>query len=572
MDFKSKAIAEFYLKNKTHPQAEHVVDFLNDVYPYKKQFNFSFDQAVVKADNWMKRMSKKNKNSKAGKVKFIKDLGNGYKLVRLLDQESKNWESLHMGHCVSSYSKHKGIYSIRDFKDYPHCTIEKNFTGIAQIKGKSNGIVIEKYREYCVKALEYLNSRVNERDMRNLGFVAVNHRFIKEYFTGLTSFYKIRGQCFVGNRFELTQKKSFKEKSWFHKLFTKLYNIKLEQCLNLLLDNGKCSEAVAELLGLGVAIDGRPDSYSHQSKLELAGRNAVLRADYKMLQSILPYVIKTSAITYFGQDAMGKDDLQALELLRLYVKNNESILKGYSYERDSYSEVMSEWAYRAIHFRKAKILNYIMDHADVKIRYDIRDIVHNFYDKESTEILEVLILRGKVSQDKLLSMALYSVENRSFDCLNLVLNYLSFNEEIGQSLLIKAVNSYLNNENKEKIVKILLSKGAKNNEAFLFACAGFMDGVCNAFMSHSEIPELKGKVLNETLTVAKVAEILIDNKVNVFAYRNLAYRMAYSCQNKEMMALLSRRTKMLPRRYNPAMRRIKASISGFYSKNIRFID
>jgi hypothetical protein len=181
------AVILYKEKHKDKLHIDHVIDFLSKSpkYKNKKTINFSYEEALLKAGKWTTELNKKNKDLKSsGEVETILTFKKGYRLVRLIDQESKDWEGLNMGHCVSSYKDHEGIYSLRDKYNYPKCTIEIKNNYINQIKGKSNGTVAPKYIEYVLESLKHFDYEIRNRDIENIGYYALS-KDIKQSFTNL---------------------------------------------------------------------------------------------------------------------------------------------------------------------------------------------------------------------------------------------------------------------------------------------------------------------------------------------------------------------------------------------------
>ena len=151
----------------------------------------SYKEALANTDKWNKSLIKKGMNIVEDKkdTEIIKDFGDGFKIVKLIGKNAYEREGFLMRHCVSSYfGKETEVYSLRDSKNIPHCTMEKNM----QIKGKGNGSINPKYIKYIVDFLEEVGMKVNDIEMGNLGYVN-----IKE----------------VANDFEFTN--LFKEKYFF---------------------------------------------------------------------------------------------------------------------------------------------------------------------------------------------------------------------------------------------------------------------------------------------------------------------------------------------------------------------
>lgn len=88
-------------------------------------------------------------------------------LKNQISQSAYNREGKLMSHCVASYyGRNVAIYSLRDSKNQPHCTIEEN----NQVKWKWNQTVDNKYFWYCIKFLEEMGSSIWENEMKNIWF------------------------------------------------------------------------------------------------------------------------------------------------------------------------------------------------------------------------------------------------------------------------------------------------------------------------------------------------------------------------------------------------------------------
>lgn len=117
-------------------------------------------------------MIKKGKNiiELEGDVELIKDFRDGFRIVKLVGKTAYDREGFLMAHCVGSYfGSNKEIYSLRDGKNMPHCTMEKD----QQIKGKGNGSINPKYIKYVVAFLEEIGMKVGDNEMKNLGYINV---------------------------------------------------------------------------------------------------------------------------------------------------------------------------------------------------------------------------------------------------------------------------------------------------------------------------------------------------------------------------------------------------------------
>ena len=163
----------------TQSEVEHIIDYLASKEAPTRLKKMSYKQAKENAKKWNETLQKKGKEIKETEkdVEVIHDFKDGFKIVKLIGENAYKREGNLMGHCVSSYfGKDDEIYSLRDNKNMPHCTMSKSSQ---QIKGKGNGSINPKYIKYVVKFLELSGIEVRDSEMRNLGYVNVEE-IIKE--------------------------------------------------------------------------------------------------------------------------------------------------------------------------------------------------------------------------------------------------------------------------------------------------------------------------------------------------------------------------------------------------------
>lgn len=171
-------------KNLELSEAEHIIDFLNSETAPKRLKRMSFNQAKTSSEKWVKSLKKKGKDIKETKkdTKTIKRWKNGYRLVQLVSENSFKREGNLMSHCVASYYNKDNIkvYSLRDEKNMPHCTIEvAGESSIQQIKGKGNGHIHPKYIKYIIQSLKKFDIEVRNSEMSNLGYNVVEKDLLK---------------------------------------------------------------------------------------------------------------------------------------------------------------------------------------------------------------------------------------------------------------------------------------------------------------------------------------------------------------------------------------------------------
>ena len=172
-----------YLKTnpENYGEIEHIIDFLSSDKAPKRLRKMSYEEAKKGADKWVKALTKKGNNiiETDKDVETIIDFKDGFKLVKLVGNSAFIREGFLMSHCVGSYSNKSNcdIYSLRDIKNNPHCTIEvrksSRSESIQQIKGKGNGSIHPNYIKYIIQSLKYFDIKINTNEMVNLGYITL---------------------------------------------------------------------------------------------------------------------------------------------------------------------------------------------------------------------------------------------------------------------------------------------------------------------------------------------------------------------------------------------------------------
>lgn len=167
-----------YLKDNKEDQTEieHILDF---VYSNKKTYKSIWYKTILKKANaWTEKLIKNAPNindEKDWAIEIIKEWDNWFKIVKLLTEEAFIREWKLMSHCLGGYeTEWKDIYSLRDERNYPHCTIEK----WNQIKWKWNNSIIPKYISYVVEFLEEIWMEMRNSEMKNIWYEDIS--FYKE--------------------------------------------------------------------------------------------------------------------------------------------------------------------------------------------------------------------------------------------------------------------------------------------------------------------------------------------------------------------------------------------------------
>lgn len=173
-----------YLKNNPESvgEIEHIIDYFKAREKWcvdrNKSFNLikmSYEQAVKLSNQWVSTLKKKGKDivETESDVETIIDFNNGVRLVKLVGKSAFAREGHLMSHCVASYYGNDKVcvYSLRDKKNEPHCTIEIVKNGdVNQIKGKGNGDIHPRYIKYVIKILEHFNKDIRTSELTYLGY------------------------------------------------------------------------------------------------------------------------------------------------------------------------------------------------------------------------------------------------------------------------------------------------------------------------------------------------------------------------------------------------------------------
>lgn len=178
LKFVNKQLPKYLEKNtENQTEIEHILDYLyNNQHVDTSQIWYK--TISKKAEKWTKKLMENADTSDEVQWKdyeVVHDFWDGYKFVKLISEKSYQREWKLMSHCVWSYYwKDKDIYSLRDKKNNPHCTIEKD----NQIKGKGNSSIHPKYIDYvCVFIDDILWMKIRESEMKNLWYIYIPEPF-----------------------------------------------------------------------------------------------------------------------------------------------------------------------------------------------------------------------------------------------------------------------------------------------------------------------------------------------------------------------------------------------------------
>lgn len=168
-----------YLEKNVENQSEieHIIDFLHSDAAPKRLRKMSYKEANEGAKRWVKTMVKKGMDLEDVEdvdYDVVIDFNDGFKLVKLKSELAYKREGSLMSHCLSSYfnNSDSNIYSLRDSRNMPHCTLEipKGADSFYQCKGKGNGPIHHKYIKYVLDTMKHFKIDMRESEMYNLGY------------------------------------------------------------------------------------------------------------------------------------------------------------------------------------------------------------------------------------------------------------------------------------------------------------------------------------------------------------------------------------------------------------------
>ncbi len=166
---------------------EHIIDWMISGDAPSRLKKMSIDDAKRKTNEWVDRNIKNGSSiiETSNDIETFIDFSDGFKVVKLLTKNAFEKEGHLMSHCLGGLSPSSdfSIYSLRDSKNSPHCTIEvRGASEINQIKGKGNGSIHPKYINYVLDFLEKIGHKIRSNEMKNLGYYHIDkthYNFIK---------------------------------------------------------------------------------------------------------------------------------------------------------------------------------------------------------------------------------------------------------------------------------------------------------------------------------------------------------------------------------------------------------
>jgi len=166
-------------------QIYHVLDYFR-ANPDLNISRMSVPEAIRQSERWTEELNKKASSAedKTG-LEEVRKYPDGFRWVKVTSAQSLDREGKLMKHCVGSYCNQVSsgstiIYSLRDKKNEPHCTVEVQSNKVNQIKGKANGPVDNKYIKYVQDFITtpVVGKQYTEvRDLYNTGLIKVDDKY-----------------------------------------------------------------------------------------------------------------------------------------------------------------------------------------------------------------------------------------------------------------------------------------------------------------------------------------------------------------------------------------------------------
>jgi Leucine-rich repeat (LRR) protein len=134
-----------------------VVDWmaaLEEVRPdlVRKLPRVTFDQALEASRRWHAALARRAERARRkvtddpNGLELVLDCGSGLRWVKLLTPAAKHYEGACMGHCVGTEGyEDTEIWSLRDSRNQPHCTVQTEDKWIVQLSGRANAQPSKRY-------------------------------------------------------------------------------------------------------------------------------------------------------------------------------------------------------------------------------------------------------------------------------------------------------------------------------------------------------------------------------------------------------------------------------------------
>lgn len=408
---------EFKEKYKDKENINDILDFLIKNGYESKDIRFNFEQAIIKEQKWISKLNQKPQINQGETFPEL-DLPNDFKIVRLGDQQSRNYEGFFMKNCVSSYTDDAEIYSLRDPNNIPKCTIELMNFEIIQIKGLLNGPVSPKYINYIVDFLKSKDIPVCESELLNIGY-AISNPYLKEF---ITTHFKNYHFTTFGNNEYLFIKNPLK--------LIKKFNTSDNELFLFFCEFGQSLPALNQFLKNGSNVN-----FNSDSPIIYACSNRQFEVVKLLLKNKVHPGID-NGLPLFLAASNGN-----LKLVKMLMKH------GADFSQNNYAAVIAS-------INHIKILKYFVEKGfDINTKSiaenDPYSLLDNACSFDNFESVKFLIKNGFKAEDPL-GAILFAIEN---NCSLKIVSLLMKKFTLSQSAL-SLLHSYSRNQNRNDIMKL----------------------------------------------------------------------------------------------------------------------
>jgi hypothetical protein len=149
-------------------EATLIINYFQSPDAPKRFDSMKFPDALARAKTWRKNVLRGQLDTKD--LEFVEFVAkyNDMQWVKLVAPEAYDREGDRMHNCMDRryYARGAEIYSLRDERNKPHCSIEAEYRELNQVKGYNNGPIEEKYRDAC---LDFINKHLKPDSVTKLG-------------------------------------------------------------------------------------------------------------------------------------------------------------------------------------------------------------------------------------------------------------------------------------------------------------------------------------------------------------------------------------------------------------------
>lgn len=207
---KNKTALKAVFEEKFIKQIHRIIDYFNQL-PDKelsKIPKLTFEAALKKANEFVNNTTTESTED----VEIVREYPNKFSFVRLLSRQALFREGTLMHHCTKKEENlyfeniQNGtldIYSLRDTKNRPHCTIEVNDNLINQIKGYNNGPILKKYIPFLKDFIQHPIKGGHYAALNDLNLAGI----VEDTEGVWQNMYKLPANCIIDENLDFTESK-----------------------------------------------------------------------------------------------------------------------------------------------------------------------------------------------------------------------------------------------------------------------------------------------------------------------------------------------------------------------------